>query len=197
MPHGIVGLLHSRGDLRRELLCLSDHAAGQVVTSLIPCWAISKDFLPWKIDEAQLLPPSVQDYLGQGHLSRLIVALVREELDLCGVSRSYRSMLGQPPLDPRMMTALLLHGYASGIYSSRRMAKAAVERADSMRIVAGDPSDFRNHLGVPAAASASAGSAVRAGVEAGRAGRPGEVGARGTRCHQDQGECVQTQSDEL
>ena len=41
------------------------------------------------------------------------------------------------------MTALLLHGYASGIYSSRRIAKAAVERADFMMIVAGDPPDFR------------------------------------------------------
>ena len=53
------------------------------------------------------------------------------------------SGLGQPPFDPRMMTALLLHGYASGIYSSRRIAKAAVERADFMMIVAGDPPDFR------------------------------------------------------
>ena len=41
------------------------------------------------------------------------------------------------------MTALLLHGYASGIYSSRGIAKAAVERADFMMIVAGDPPDFR------------------------------------------------------
>jgi hypothetical protein len=42
-----------------------------------------------------------------------------------------------------MMTALLLHGYASGIYSSRRIARAAVERADFMMIVAGAPPDFR------------------------------------------------------
>jgi flagellar biosynthesis GTPase FlhF len=37
----------------------------------------------------------------------------------------------------------LLHAYASGIYSSRRIAKATVERADFMMIVAGDPPDFR------------------------------------------------------
>jgi transposase len=104
---------------------------------------MSKDFRPWKIDEAQLLPPSVQDYVPAGHLSRLIVALVREELDLCAIVGSYRSGLGQPPFDPRMMTALLLHGYASGLYSSRRIAKAAVERADFMMIAAGDPPDFR------------------------------------------------------
>jgi transposase len=104
---------------------------------------MSKDFRPWKIDEAQLLPPSVQDYVAKDHLSRLIVALVREELDLSAIAGSYRSGLGQPPFDPRMMTALLLHGYASGIYSSRRIARAAAERADFMMIVAGDPPDFR------------------------------------------------------
>jgi len=62
---------------------------------------------------------------------------------LDGLLGSYRSGLGQPPFDPRMMTALLLHGYASGIYSSRRIARATVERADFMMIVAGDPPDFR------------------------------------------------------
>jgi transposase len=104
---------------------------------------MSKEFRPWKIDEAQLLPASVQDYVPKDHLSRLIVALVREDLDLSAIIGSYRSGLGQPPFDPRLMTALLLHGYASGIYSSRRIAKAAVERADFMMIVAGDPPDFR------------------------------------------------------
>src|SRR6187551_1548293 len=93
---------------------------------------MSKDFRRWKIDEAQLLPPSVQDYVPQDHVSRLIVSLIRESLDLSAILGSYRSGLGQPPFDPRMMTALLLHGYASGIYSSRRIA-----------IVAGDPPDFR------------------------------------------------------
>src|SRR5260370_17420973 len=111
--------------------------------NLIPCDAMSKHFRPWKIDDIQLLPPSVQDYVAKGHLSRLIVALVRESLDLSEIAGSYRSGLGQPPFDPWMMTALLLHGYASGVYSSRRIAKAAEERADFMMIVAGDPPDFR------------------------------------------------------
>ncbi len=104
---------------------------------------MSKDFRPWKIDDSQLLPPSVQDYVPADHVSRLIVALVREELDLSAIAGRYGSVLGQPPFDPRLMTALLLHGYASGLYSSRRIAKAAVERADFMMIVAGDPPDFR------------------------------------------------------
>ena len=94
---------------------------------------MSKQFRPWKIDERQLLPASVEDYVAADHLSRLIVSLVRESLDLSGITGSYTSGLGQPPFDPRMMTALLLHGYASGLYSSRRLAKACVERGQDLR----------------------------------------------------------------
>jgi transposase len=104
---------------------------------------MSKQFRPWQIDDIQLLPPSVQDYVAEGHLSRFVVGLVRESLDLRDIAGSYRSGTGQPPFDPRLMTALLLHGYASGVYSSRRLAKACSERADFMMIAAGDPPDFR------------------------------------------------------
>jgi transposase len=104
---------------------------------------MSKHYRAWKIDETQLLPASVQDYVPEKHLSRFIVALVRESLDLSQIEASYNSHLGQPPFHPALMTALLLTGYASGIYSSRRIAKACTERADFMMIVAGDPPDFR------------------------------------------------------
>jgi hypothetical protein len=50
---------------------------------------MSKHFRPWKIDEAQLLPPSVEYYVPKDHLARLIVALVRESLDLSAISGSY------------------------------------------------------------------------------------------------------------
>src|SRR5271166_2986355 len=86
---------------------------------------MSKHFRPWKIDQEQLLPPSVQDYVPKNHLSRFIVALVRESLDLSEITASYSSGLGQPPFDPWMMTALLLHAYASGLYSSRRIARSS------------------------------------------------------------------------
>jgi hypothetical protein len=42
-----------------------------------------------------------------------------------------------------MMTALLLYAYCSGLYSSRRITKACVERVDFMMIVAHDAPDFR------------------------------------------------------
>lgn len=104
---------------------------------------MSKHFRPWKIDQSQLLPASLEDYVPEGHVSRFIVALVRENLDLSEIMASYTSGLGQPPFEPRMMTALLLNGYANGIYSSRRIARACTERADFMMIAAGDPPDFR------------------------------------------------------
>jgi transposase len=81
--------------------------------------------------------------VAEDHLSRLILSLVRESLDLSEIAGSYTSGLGQPRFDPQMMTGLLLHSYASGLYSSRRIARATVERADFMMIVAGDPPDFR------------------------------------------------------
>ena len=104
---------------------------------------MSKYFRPWNIDQTLLLPASVQDFVPKGHVSRFIVELVRESLDLKEITGSYVSGLGQPPFDPRMMVALLLHGYASGLYSSRRIAKACRERNDFVMIVALDAPDFR------------------------------------------------------
>ena len=60
--------------------------------------------------------------------------------------------LGQPPFDPRMMVSLLLHGYARGLYSSRRIARACSERNDFVMIVALDPPDFRTISDLPASA---------------------------------------------
>ena len=68
---------------------------------------MSKYFRPWNIDQTLLLPPNVQDFVPKGHVSRFIVELVRESLDLKEITGSYVSGLGQPPFDPRMMVALL------------------------------------------------------------------------------------------
>src|SRR5258708_37763307 len=103
---------------------------------------MSKYFRPWNIDQTLLLPPNVQDFVPKGHVSRFIVALVRESLDLKEITCSYVSGLGQPPFDPRMMVALLLHGYASGLYSSRRSATAWRERNGFVVIGALAPPEF-------------------------------------------------------
>ena len=41
---------------------------------------MSKTFRAWKIDEPQLLPPTVQDYVAKDHLARFVLRLVRESL---------------------------------------------------------------------------------------------------------------------
>ena len=104
---------------------------------------MSKHFRPWKIEQPQLLPPDVADFVAKDHLARFVVTLVREELDLTEITGTYTSTLGQPPFDPRLMTALLLYGYSRGIYSSRRIAQACLERVDFMAIAALDAPDFR------------------------------------------------------
>ena len=89
---------------------------------------MSRHFRPWTIDQTRLLPAAVVDYVPADHLAHFVVALAREHLDLSEIVASYKSGLGQPPFDPRMMTALLLYAYCSGLYSSRRIAKACAER---------------------------------------------------------------------
>jgi transposase len=104
---------------------------------------MSKTFCPWKIDEPLFLPPTVQDFIGPGHLARFVLSLVREVIDLSKITGTYGSERGQPPFDPIMMTALLLYAYCCGVYSSRRIAKACRERVDFMSIVGLDAPDFR------------------------------------------------------
>ena len=104
---------------------------------------MSKTFRAWRLDQTLLLPPSVQDFVPAGHLSRFVVSLVRESLDLRAIYGAYQGEKGQPPFDPAMMVALLLYAYAVGLYSSRRIAKACVERTDFIMIVALDGPDFR------------------------------------------------------
>jgi transposase len=104
---------------------------------------MSKSFRDWHIDQDLLLPPSVRDFVPEGHLARFVVGLVRDELDLSAIYAGYAGEKGQPPYHPAMMTALLLYGYAVGVYSSRRIARACGERVDFMAIVALDAPDFR------------------------------------------------------
>jgi transposase len=90
----------------------------------------------------QLIRHSSCDYVPADHW-RSSSSLCPEHLDLCEIVASYKSGLGQLPFDPRMMTALLLYAYCSGLHSSRRIAKACAERVYFMMTVAHDAPDFR------------------------------------------------------
>ena len=68
--------------------------AVQIPASLIQAWTMSKHFSLWNIDQTLLLPPNVRDFVPKDHVSRFIVGLVRESLDLKAIMCSYVSGLG-------------------------------------------------------------------------------------------------------
>lgn len=82
-----------------------------------------------------LLPPSLLDWLPEGHMALFILDLV-EQLDLAAVYTSYKGDgRGQPPYDPRMMTALLFYAYCTGVPSSRQIEKRTHEDV-AFRVIA-------------------------------------------------------------
>ncbi len=89
---------------------------------------VSKNFRPCDLDQPFLLPPSLQEWLPEGHLARFIAELA-DGLDLSKIYGVYgrrdgRGKLGYHPL---MMVRALLYGYCVGIMSSRRMERASYE----------------------------------------------------------------------
>jgi len=72
-----------------------------------------------------LLPPSLEDWLPEGHLARFIVEIV-ERLDLCSLKDSY-SGRGSSAYHPVMMVALLFYGYATGVFSSRKLENSTYD----------------------------------------------------------------------
>ena len=80
-----------------------------------------------------LLPPSVEDWLPKDHLARFVVDIV-DQLDLSGLSRQYRGT-GSDPYHPTVMLGLLVYGYATGVYASRRI-EAATHESIAFRYIA-------------------------------------------------------------
>src|ERR1019366_6253601 len=89
---------------------------------------MSKQFRSCDLNQALLLPPSLQDWLPEDHLARFVAEIV-ETLDLSGIYGQYekRDGRGLAEYDPRMMVRLLIYGYCRGVASSRRMERATYE----------------------------------------------------------------------
>jgi transposase len=69
--------------------------------------------------------------------------LVVEQLDLSAILETYVDERGFPPFHPAMMVALLLYAYTQGVFSSRRIAKACIERMDFAAVTGFQKPDFR------------------------------------------------------
>ena len=72
-----------------------------------------------------LLPPSLQDWLPEGHLARFVVEIV-EQLDLRSLKQSYAGR-GSQPYNPEMLVGLLFYGYATGVFSSRKLERSTYD----------------------------------------------------------------------
>ena len=97
-----------------------------------------------------LMSPSLQDWLPAKHLARLIVETV-ESLDLRVIEDSYKGR-GERAYRPKMLIALLIYGYATGVFSSRKLERGCFDSV-AMRFITANTSpdhdtiaDFRKRI---------------------------------------------------
>ena len=89
---------------------------------------MGKSFLPDAVNQSLLFPPSLHDWLPERHLARFVVDVV-DALDLGAIYASYdeKDGRGQSAYPPAMMVRVLLYGYATGVYSSRKIEARTYE----------------------------------------------------------------------
>jgi len=86
-----------------------------------------------------LLPPSVDEWLPEQHLARFVVEVI-ERLDLSAMVKSYRGS-GSASYHPSLLLGLLVYGYATGVFSSRKLERATYDSVAFRFIAANDHPD--------------------------------------------------------
>ena len=86
-----------------------------------------------------LLPPSVDEWLPEQHLARFVVEVI-DRLDLSAMVKSYRGS-GSASYHPSMLLGLLVYGYATGVFSSRKLERASYDSVAFRFIAANDHPD--------------------------------------------------------
>lgn len=100
-------------------------------------------FRPYTPDQHHLLPPSLRDWLAEDHLAYFISDTV-DDLDLGAFLARYRTQgAGTIAYHPALMCKLLLYGYATGVFSSRKIARACETDVAFRVLAAGDPPSHR------------------------------------------------------
>ena len=115
---------------------------------------MSGHYKTYEPDQLFLLPPSLKEWLPEGHLAYFVSDVV-DELDLGEIEKTYSTKLqGQPPYHPAMLVKLLFYAYCMGIPSSRKIEKETYEGIAFRILAAGyhpdhdTIADFRKtHLG--------------------------------------------------
>lgn len=86
-----------------------------------------------------LLPPSVDDWLAQDHLARFVVEVI-DGLDLSNLTRQYAGH-GSKAHHPATLLAILVYGYSTGVFSSRKLEMATYDSVAFRYIAAGSHPD--------------------------------------------------------
>jgi transposase len=86
-----------------------------------------------------LLPPSVDDWLNEDHLARFVVE-VFDQIDLTNLTRQYTGR-GSKAHHPATLLAILVYGYATRVFSSRRLERATYDSVAFRYIAAGTHPD--------------------------------------------------------
>ena len=76
-------------------------------------------------DTGFLMPPSVDEWLPEQHLARFVVEIVGQ-LDLRSMIGSYRGS-GEKSYHPQLLLGLIVYGYATGVFSSRKLERATYD----------------------------------------------------------------------
>jgi transposase len=103
---------------------------------------MATSYRPYAPDQDLLLQPRLQEWLPEGHLSYFINDVI-EELDLGAFYEPYEGDgRRKAPYEPRMMLKVLIYAYATGVFSSRKIAKK-LEEDVAFRVLAAD--NFPQH----------------------------------------------------
>ena len=85
------------------------------------------------------MPPSVDEWLPERHLARFVVEVI-DGLDLRAMSGSYRGS-GSASYHPALLLGLLVYGYATGVFSSRKLERATYDSVAFRFIAANEHPD--------------------------------------------------------
>jgi transposase len=83
------------------------------------------NFRPIDRQTGFLLPPSVDEWLPEKHLARFVVEVI-DGLDLRVMRGSYRGS-GSASYPPSLLLGILVYGYATGVFSSRKLERATYD----------------------------------------------------------------------
>src|SRR5262244_2314544 len=86
-----------------------------------------------------LLPPSLDEWLPERHLARFVVEVI-DGLDLSAMVKSYRGS-GSASYHPALLLGLLVYGYTTGVFSSRKLERATYDSVAFRFIAANDHPD--------------------------------------------------------